>query len=66
MPIAEGQTISHKRPDGASIIPWIQGRNVAWELTVLDTVAAEFLFTIHTSDLAGAATDIAAELKNET
>ena len=62
VPIAEGQAISHKRPDGASIIPWKRGRNVAWDVTVADTHAASYL--PHTSVHAGAAAERAAELKN--
>ena len=62
VPIVEGQAISHKRPDGASIIPWKRGRNVAWDVTVADTFAASYL--PHTSVLAGAAAERAAELKN--
>ena len=40
VPVSVGQAISHKLPDGASIIPWKRGRNVAWDLTVSDTYAA--------------------------
>ena len=54
-PIAEGQAISHKRPDGASIIPWKRARNVAWDMTVADTFAASYL--PHMSVLAGAAAE---------
>ena len=62
VPIVEGQAISHKRPDGASIIPWKRGRNVAWDVTVADTFAASYL--PRTPVLAGAAAERAAELKN--
>ena len=28
-----------KRPDGVSLIPWNRGRCVAWDVTVVDTLA---------------------------
>ena len=43
LPIAEGQAISNKRPDRASIIPRKRDKNVAWDVTVADTFAASYL-----------------------
>ena len=49
------------RPDGASIVPWGRGRNIAWDVTVADTFAATYV--PHTSVQAGAAAERAALLK---
>ena len=54
-------SIANKRPDGASIVPWGRGRNIAWDVTVADTFAASYLSL--TSVQAGAAAERAALLK---
>ena len=51
-------SIANKRPDGASIVPWGRGRNIAWDVTVADTFAASYLSL--TSVQAGAAAERAA------
>jgi hypothetical protein len=56
----DGHT-ANKRPDGASIVPWGRGRNIAWDVTVADTFAASYLPL--TSVCAGAAAERAAMLK---
>ena len=54
--------IANKRPDGASIVPWARGRNIAWEdVTVADTFAASYLPL--TSVQEGAAAERVALLK---
>ena len=56
----DGST-ANKRPDGASIVPWGRGRNIAWDVTVADTFAASYLPLA--SVQAGAAAERAALLK---
>ena len=33
----------NKRPDGATIIPWLRGQPLAWDVTVWDTFAVSYL-----------------------
>jgi hypothetical protein len=54
-------TLSLKRPDGASLIPWKRGRSVAWDVTVADTFAASYIAL--TKVEAGSAAARAASLK---
>ena len=51
-----------KRPDGLTLIPWQGGRNLTWDVTVADTLAASHLPT--TSRLAGGAAESAAVRKH--
>ena len=50
------------RPDGASLIPWANGRRVVWDATTPDTLAGSHLSS--TTVLAGAAAASAAKLKH--
>ena len=50
-----------KRPDGVTLLPWANGRCLAWDVTVPDTTAASHLNC--TSLAAGSAAEHAAELK---
>jgi hypothetical protein len=45
-----------KRPDGMSLIPWQAGRNLIWDVTVADTLAASHLPT--TSQQPGSAAEM--------
>ena len=50
---------NNKRPDGFTLIPWQAGRNLAWDVLIVNTVATSY---IHTTS-AGGATEIASERK---
>jgi hypothetical protein len=50
-----------KRPDGLTLIPWQGGKNLTWDVTVADTLAASHLPT--TSRLAGGAAESASARK---
>jgi len=32
-------------PDGATVIPWVQGKCLAWDATTPDTLAASHIYT---------------------
>ena len=51
------------RPDGCTLVSWEMGKCLAWDVTVWDTLAQSYL--PETSQLAGAASERAAKLKNE-
>ena len=50
-----------KRPDGLTLIPWQGGKNLTWDVTVADTLAASHLAT--TSRMAGSAAESASTKK---
>jgi len=50
-----------KRPDGVTLLPWKQGKCVAWDVTVSDTLAQSYVH--ETSQTPGAAAEAAAERK---
>ena len=33
-----------KRPDGLTLIPWKCGRSATWDVTIVDTLAASYMF----------------------
>ena len=51
-----------KRPDGVTLVPWAQGRCLAWDATVVDTLASSHL--PGTSVQAGAAAEAASVTKS--
>ena len=51
-----------KRPDGLTLVPWQSGRNLIWDVTVADTLAASHLST--TSRLGGGAAESAGDKKD--
>ena len=50
-----------KRPDGVTLVPWAQGRCLAWDATVVDTLAVSHLPA--TSVSAGSAAEAASVTK---
>ena len=52
-----------KRPDGLTLIPWRAGRSLAWDVTVIDTLAESYLTT--SAQVQGGAAEIAASRKVE-
>ena len=50
-----------KRPDGVTLVPWALGRCLAWDATVVDTLAASHL--PGTSVIAGSAAEAASAAK---
>ena len=54
---------SGRRPDGATLIPWVRGKCLAWDATTPDTLAASHIG--NTSTTSGAAASHAASRKKE-
>jgi Reverse transcriptase (RNA-dependent DNA polymerase) len=50
-----------KRPDGLTLIPWQAGRSLAWDVTVVDTMAASYISI--SSVAAGSAAELASARK---
>ena len=51
-----------KRPDGMTHIPWLQGKPVTWDVTVINTLADSYISFASVS--AGHDTELAAERKS--
>jgi len=56
-------TGSALRPDGATLVPWSRGKCMAWDATIVDTVAHSHLSS--TRSQAGTAASHAAKLKEQ-
>ena len=52
-----------KRLDGLTLVPWSAGKNIIWEVTVFDTLAAFYIQT--TSKTAGGTAQIAVTRKED-
>ena len=52
-----------KRPDGLTLVPWSAGKNIIWDVTVVDTLTASYIQA--TSKTAGGAAEIAVARKEE-
>src|SRR5260221_11646403 len=52
-----------KRPDGISLVPWVRGRCLAWDVTCPDTYASSHIQ--RSSITAGAAAESAESLKRQ-
>jgi hypothetical protein len=37
------QRIDGKRPDGMTLVPWIKGQPLVWDVTVVDTLADSYV-----------------------
>jgi hypothetical protein len=46
-----------KRPDGMTLVPWIKGQSLVWEVTIVDTLADSYV--LKTSEVSGFAAEMA-------
>jgi hypothetical protein len=51
-----------KRPDGMTLVPWIKGQSLVWDVTVVDTLADSYV--LKTSEVSGFAAEIACKRKH--
>jgi hypothetical protein len=42
-----------KRPDGMTLVPWIKGQPLVWDVTVVDTLADSYV--LKSSEVSGSA-----------
>ena len=52
-----------KRPDGMTLIPWLSGKSVVWDVTVVNTMAASYIAT--SSQMASGVAEIADRRKTD-
>jgi hypothetical protein len=45
-----------KRPDGMTLVPWIKGQPLVWDVTVVDTLADSYV--LKTSEVSGFAAEM--------
>jgi hypothetical protein len=51
-----------KRPDGLTLVPWIKGQSLVWDVTVVDTLADSYV--LKTSEVSGFAAEMACKRKH--
>jgi hypothetical protein len=51
-----------KRPDGMSLVPWITGQLLVWDVTIVDTLADSYV--LKTSEVSGFAAEMACKRKH--
>jgi hypothetical protein len=51
-----------KRPDGMTLVPWIKGQLLVWNVTVVDTLADSYV--LKTSEVSGFAAEMACKHKH--
>jgi hypothetical protein len=51
-----------KRPDGMTLVPWIKGQPLVWDVTIVDTLADSYV--LKTSEVSGLAAGMACKRKH--
>jgi hypothetical protein len=51
-----------KRPDGMTLVPWIKGQPLVWDVTIVDTLADSYV--LKTCEVSGFAAEMARERKH--
>jgi hypothetical protein len=51
-----------KRPDGMTLVPWIKGQPLVWDVTVVDTLADSYV--LKSSEVSGSAVEMACKRKH--
>jgi hypothetical protein len=51
-----------KRPDGMTLVPWIKGQPLVWDVIVVDTLADSYV--LKTSEVSGFAAEMACKRKH--
>jgi hypothetical protein len=51
-----------KRPEGITLVPWIKGQPLVWDVTIVDTLAHSYV--LKTSEVSGFAAEMACKRKH--
>jgi hypothetical protein len=51
-----------KRPDGMTLVPWIKGQPLVWDVTIVDTLADSYV--LKTSEVSGFAAEMTCKRKH--